>query len=253
MNSYGQFCPVAKACELLCERWTLLVVRELVCGSRHFNDLRRGVPRMSPALLVRRLRQLERNGIIRRLAQGRRGSAYELTQAGLELRPLVESMGVWGHRWVRSDLRRRDLDAGLLMWDIRRSVQAREFPAQRVVVEFVFRDAPSGLGRWWLVSTKGLTDLCMEDPGYEVDVIVRSSVRALTAVWMRKCSIQQAQRDGAIEVMGPRALLQRLPAWLGGSSIATMGAESLARDPAHPIRRPGLAAAALVERARISA
>lgn len=93
MSSYGQFCPVAKACELLCERWTLLVVRELVCGSRHFNDLRRGVPRMSPALLARRLRQLEHNGIVRRLAQGRRGSAYELTQAGHELRPLVERMG----------------------------------------------------------------------------------------------------------------------------------------------------------------
>lgn len=244
MNSYGQFCPVAKACELLCERWTLLVVRELVCGSRHFNDLRRGVPRMSPALLALRLRQLERNGIVRRLAQGRRGSAYELTQAGHELRPLVERMGVWGHRWVRSDLRRRDLDAGLLMWDIRRSVQAGEFPARRVVVEFAFRDAPSGMGRWWLVSTEGRTDLCLKDPGYEVDVIVRCSVRALTAVWMRECSLQQAQRDGAIEVMGPRELLQCLSAWLGGSFIATMGAESLARDPARPIRRPRLADAA---------
>jgi DNA-binding HxlR family transcriptional regulator len=124
MNAYGQFCPVAKACELLCERWTLLVVRELVCGSRRFNELRRGVPRMSPALLARRLRQLEHSGIVRRLAQGQRGSAYELTQAGQELRPLVESMGDWGHCWVRSDLRRRDLDVGLLMWDIRRSVQA---------------------------------------------------------------------------------------------------------------------------------
>jgi len=218
-----------------------------------FNDLRRGVPRMSPALLTRRLRQLERNGIVRRLAQGRRGSAYELTHAGLELRPLVESMGVWGHRWVRSDLRRRDLDAGLLMWDIRRSVQAGKFPARRVVVEFAFRDAPSGMGRWWLVSTEGVTDLCLQDPGYEVDVIVRSSVHALTAVWMRECSLQQAQRNGAIEVLGPRELLQRLPVWLGGSSIATMGAESLARDPAHPIRRSGLVAAAAAERARISA
>jgi len=253
MNSYGQFCPVAKACELLCERWTMLVVRELVCDSRHFNDLRRGVPRMSPALLTRRLRQLERNGIVRRLAQGRRGSAYELTHAGLELRPLVESMGVWGHRCVRSDLRRRDLDADLLMWDIRRSVQAGKFPARRVVVEFAFRDAPSGMGRWWLVSTEGGTDLCLQDPGYEVDVIVRSSVHALTAVWMRECSLQQAQRNGAIEVLGPRELLQRLPVWLGGSSIATMGAESLARDPAHPIRRSGLVAAAAAERARISA
>jgi len=237
MNSYGQFCPVAKACELLCERWTLLVVRELVCGSRHFNDLRRGVPRMSPGLLALRLRQLERNGIVRRLAQGRCGSAYELTQAGHELRPLVERMGVWGHRWVRSDLRRRDLDAGLLMWDIRRSVQAGEFPARRVVVEFAFRDAPSGMRRWWLVSTEGRTDLCLKDPGYEVDVIVCCSVRALTAVWMRECSLQQAQRDGTIEVMGPRELLRCLSAWLGGSFIATMGAESLARDSAQPIRR----------------
>jgi hypothetical protein len=145
---------------------------------------------------------------------------------------------------VRSDLRRRDLDAGLLMWDIRRSVQSREFPARRVVVEFAFRDAPSGMGRWWLVSTEGRTDLCLKDPGYEVDVIVRCSVRALTAVWMRECSLQQARRDGAIEVMGPRELLQRLSAWLGGSLIATMGTESMARDPAQPIRRPRLAAAA---------
>jgi DNA-binding HxlR family transcriptional regulator len=224
MVRYGQFCPLAKACEVLCERWTMLVVRELVAGSRRFNEIRRGVPRMSSALLAQRLRLLERHGVVERKADGSGGVAYELTPAGRELEPTVQALGVWGHRWVRSELGRGDLDVGLLMWDMRRSVQPAQLPGRRVVIEFRYPDAPSGLRRWWFVSENGGTDLCLEDPGHEVDVVVTTSVRTMTAVWTRQCGFEQARRDGRVEVLGPPALVRRLGAWLAGSGMSVLGA-----------------------------
>ena len=219
MVSYGQFCPMAKAAEILCERWTLVVVRELTAGSRRFNDLRRGVPLMSPTLLSRRLKQLESAGVVRRVQDGT-GLAYELTPAGAELQPLVETMARWGSRWVRRRLSHDDLDAGLLMWDIRRQVDASRFPAERVVVHFHFPDAQPGKRHWWLVSEAGTTDLCLEDPGYQVDVSVEAPLHVLTAVWMRDISFKEAVRSHGLTVEGDRALRDRVPDWLGASALA---------------------------------
>ncbi|HLE66229.1 MAG TPA: helix-turn-helix domain-containing protein [Burkholderiales bacterium] len=223
MNSYGQFCPLAQASQLLCERWTLLIVRELVAGSSRFNDLRRGVPLISPTLLSRRLKQLEHSGVIRR-RRPPAGVRYELTQGGEELRPIVELLGAWGHRWVRSRLDGSDLDAGLLMWDMRRTVDASQFPARRVVVQFNYPDAPKGARDWWLISANGETDLCLEDPGYEVDLVIRGSLRAMTAIWTCQVRFQDAERGGEIKVLGSHDLRRKLPQWLRASYLSRLGA-----------------------------
>ncbi|MES2564033.1 MAG: helix-turn-helix domain-containing protein, partial [Pseudomonadota bacterium] len=165
-ESYGQFCTVARGAEALCERWTPLIIRELLCGSKRFNDLHRGVPRMSTSLLVQRLRHLEEIGVVQRSTVGK-VSEYNLTQAGEELRPIIMALGHWGASWIGSVFRDDELDAGLLMWDIRRSVCIPEFPSSPVVVHFKFRDARRGEGAWWLVVEDGVADLCRDDPGRE--------------------------------------------------------------------------------------
>ncbi len=231
---YGQFCPLAKAAELLCERWTMVLVRELVAGSHRFNDLRRGLPMMSPTLLSRRLRQLTEAGVVRRTIDPDGNQAYELTQAGRELRPMVEFMGTWGHRWVGSRLEEQDFDAGLLMWDIRRGVDPAQFPPQRIVVQIAFSDAPEGWRDWWLLSEAGEVDLCLEDPGHEVDLWVRSTLAALTTVWLRRRTLADAERAGEVQVCGDPEFRRRLPAWLQGSPLARRGEESLRADPIVP-------------------
>lgn len=222
MKAYGQFCPLAQAAQLLCERWTLLVVRELIAGSTRFSELQKGVPLMSPTLLSARLKQLSEAGVIER--RGKVGSyQYELTRAGHELRPIVEMVGAWGHRWARSNLSRGDLDASLLMWDIRRTIDAAAFPRHRVVLQFEFPDAGRGAGDWWLVSEGGEIDLCLADPGHEVDVLVRTPLKALTEVWICERSFSDAVRSGDIKALGDAKLIGNLEAWLCGSPLARLG------------------------------
>src|SRR6478735_12311729 len=170
MPGYGQFCPVAKAMELLDERWTMLVVRELLLGSRHFNDLRRGVPKMSPALLSKRLKSLTRAGVVEREEIDGR-TTYSLTECGKELADVVEALGAWGVRWI-GELGEEDLDPHLLMWDIRRTVPIDRWPRGRTVVAFEFDDVAARAGRWWLCVTGDEADVCDYDPGFEVTVTV---------------------------------------------------------------------------------
>lgn len=230
-KGYGQFCPLAKAAELLCERWTMLVIRELVAGSRQFNDLRRGLPLMSPTLLSRRLKQLVDAGVVRKVSENGGKPAYALTGAGIELEPLIKMMGIWGHRWAGSRFEEQDLDVGLLMWDIRRGVNSSSFPPGRIVVEFAFTDAPKGMRQWWLISEAGEVDLCLEDPGHDVNLVIKSTVRALTSVWMCRLSLRNALKTGDLIIHGPTDLQKRLPDWLPGSPLARMGAESLVANP----------------------
>jgi DNA-binding HxlR family transcriptional regulator len=218
-TSYGQFCTVARGAEVLCERWTPLVVRELLCGSKRFNDLRRGVPRMSTSLLAQRLQRLEAFGIVRRVPAGKVWE-YGLTEAGEELRPIVMALGHWGARWIGSRLRDEELDAGLLMWDIRRFARIPEFPPRPVVVHFQFRDARLGERAWWLVVEDGVADLCRDDPGRELTLVVDASVRALTEVWTGDRTPQQALQSGEIRVDGARRDAQDLWRWLGTSAFA---------------------------------
>lgn len=224
MSRYGQFCPVARAAEVLAERWTPLVVRELMCGSSTFNDLKRGVPLMSRTLLSTRLRELERAGVVeRRPADGRRGHTYHLTPAGEELREIILSLGEWGQRWARSDVSKDDLDPTLLMWDMRRGIALDRVPDRRVVVNFVFTDLEKNVPpRSWLVIDAPDVDVCYKDPGHEVDLIVTTPLRRMIEVWMGDVSFGESLRDGSIRIEGARQLAAQFPNWLRLSGFASV-------------------------------
>jgi DNA-binding HxlR family transcriptional regulator len=235
MGTYGQFCPVAKALELLDERWTVLVIRELLCGSRHFNEIRRGVPRMSPALLTKRLQRLAKAGLVDRYDHGNRVT-YQLTPAGEELRPVINAMGVWGVRWV-PELGDEDLDPHLLMWDIHRRVNSEALPPGRTTLHFRFRQpVPEGARDWWLIMTPEDTDICDFDPGYPVAATVDADLTCLTRVWRGDVSWRDALRSGGIEPHGSTQVRRALPGWLKLSVYASVPRRP---DAAQPPRQPG--------------
>jgi DNA-binding HxlR family transcriptional regulator len=213
MGGYGQFCPVAKATEVLCQRWTPLIVRELLLGSRRFNEIHRGVPLMSPTLLSQRLRDLQRAGVVRA------DDGYELTVAGRELAPIIAGLSEWGQRWVRSDYREDDLDPGLLLWDLRRYVQPNGLGVESCVIEFRFPAQPPGRRCYWFVIAKGDLDVCLVDPGQPVDVVLTAGLDALTKVWMGDATFGEEQRAGRIQLTGPTSLVGRVPKWLGQHPI----------------------------------
>ncbi|MYR07449.1 transcriptional regulator [Gordonia sp. SID5947] len=220
MTSYGQFCPVAKAMELLDERWTILVVRELLLGSRHFNELRRGVPKMSPALLTKRLRSLERAGVVRRAEVGGR-SVYALTEKGEELTEVVTALSSWGTRWI-SELGDADLDPHLLMWDIHRTIPIDRWPRRRTMVEFTFHDIIGKAGSWWLVVSDGEAQVCDFDPGYDVDATVVTDLRTLTEVWRGDIDWRTGLLDDRITVLAPADVRRDVPEWIGQSTASAI-------------------------------
>lgn len=211
-SSYGQYCPVAKAMELLDERWTMLVIRELLVGSRHFAELRRGVPRMSPSLLSKRLRTLQRAGIVERREDGNRVE-YRLTEAGADLAPIVEALGEWGMRWM-PQLGDEDLDPHLLVWDMHRGVDADAVPEGRTVVRLTFVDVAKPARDWWLVIKPDAVDVCHDDPGFGVHLAVESDLRTLTRVWRGDRSWPDALRAGDVAVRGAEPLRRGFPEWL---------------------------------------
>jgi DNA-binding HxlR family transcriptional regulator len=218
--SYYQFCPVAKAMELLDERWTMLVVRELIAGSHHFNDLRRGLPRMSPSLLSKRLQQLVNAGIVERRPEGSQ-VRYRLTPAGQELEPIVTAIGNWGVRWI-GELGDRDLDPKLLLWDMRRHVDHAAVPAGRTVIHFQFPATAPNQRNWWLVITPEEADLCDADPGHEVTVRVTADLRGLVDVWLGNRRWSDALRRGDVAIHGPTALHKAVPTWFTEMSFAAV-------------------------------
>lgn len=220
-QSYGQFCPVAMASEVLCTRWTMLVLRELVAGSTHFNELRRGVPRMSPALLSKRLKELEEAGVLFRVADGQGAGEYRLTEAGRDLRAVVECIGFWGQRWVQSNPSLRNLDPSLLMWDMRRNLDTTPISDGRRVIQFLYPDQPPARRNWWLVVETGEVDLCSVDPGFDVDLYVVTELRIMTAIWMGLMRLGEAVEDGRVELTGDSALVRSMHLWLGLSPFAT--------------------------------
>ena len=235
-RGYGQFCPIALAAGILAERWMPLVIRELLCGSVRFNDIQRGVPRMSSALLAQRLRQLQFDGIVERRRGDGGGFEYHLTEAGRERFPLIEKMGVWAQRWLRPDLvDRANLDPDLLMWDIRRNVAGKALPREgRYVVEFRLTGVPIDRRRYWLVFERGIVDLCYRDPSFDVDLFVEAGLRHLTQIWLGHISIDQALRHGWLHFDGARSDLQAFRSWFALSMFAPAGRE--------PIGHRGLAA-----------
>jgi DNA-binding HxlR family transcriptional regulator len=216
---YGQFCPVAVASEIFAERWTPVILRELVLGSRGFNDIHRGVPRISRALLSKRLRQLAESGII-----SAAGGEYQLTEAGQELGEVVVHLGKWGARWT-SPIRRDRLDARLLTWDMRRRIAVDRLPEKRIVVQFDFRGCPPGHKAprtYWLVLERPQVDLCIIEPGHEVDLFVDADLAAFSRVWLGEVPIRQVIREGGIKLSGMRDAVRDFPSWLLLSTLAAV-------------------------------
>jgi DNA-binding HxlR family transcriptional regulator len=222
-GSYKQFCPVAMAAEVLCTRWTVVLLRELLAGSTRFNDLRRGVPRMSPALLSQRLKELEVAGIVTREASNsERGIfEYQLTPAGLELGPIVEAFGMWGQRRVKSELSLQNLDVQLLMWDMRRNLNPTPLPPRRNVIQFIYPELSGARQYWWLVvSPNDGVDLCSVDPGFEVDLYVSVDLRTMTAIWMGFDTVCAAVASKRMLLTGDRHIASAMQTWLGLSPFA---------------------------------
>ena len=222
IGSYKQFCPVAMAAEILCTRWTVVLLRELIAGSTRFNELRRGVPRMSPALLSQRLKELEVAGIVTRESGSERGVfEYRLTAAGRELKPIIEAFGVWGQRRIESHLSLQHLAVQLLMWDMRRNLNTTPMPKKRSVVQFSYPELPATQRSWWLiVDPKESVDLCSIDPGFDVDLYVSVDLRTMTAIWMGLDSVRAAIASRRMMLTGNRQLATAMQSWLGLSPFA---------------------------------
>jgi DNA-binding HxlR family transcriptional regulator len=222
-GSYRQFCPVAMAAEVLCTRWTVVLLRELVAGSTRFNELRRGVPRMSPALLSRRLKDLEAAGIVAREASRSESSAFEyrLTASGRELGPIVEAFGIWGQRRIEADLSLQHLDVQLLMWDMRRNLNPTPMPQGRNVIHFIYPELPATQRSWWLiVEPKNGVDLCSVDPGFDVDLYVSVDLRTMTAIWLGLDTVRAAVANKRMILTGDRRIASAMQTWLGLSPFA---------------------------------
>jgi len=215
--SYGQFCPVAKAAEIITTRWTPLILREMICGSRRFNEIHRGVPLMSRTLLSRRLRELESAGVIRK-TDGE-SPQYRLTEMGEELRPVMIALGAWGLKWVESAYDGDEWDAGVLMWDIRRRIDVGLMDGRRVL-QFEYGDAPAEMRLWWLVIENRSVDLCQKDPGHDIDLYIGTSVRKMARVWIGKESLGRAVEEGEIELIGDRGLIASIKQWFKLAVVA---------------------------------
>jgi DNA-binding HxlR family transcriptional regulator len=222
MSGYGQFCPVAKAAEVIGERWTVLVLRELLLGTTRFNDFQRAISRMSPTLLAKRLKHLEECGIvIRKKLSGRKGFEYRLTAAGKELGPLIEVLAVWGMRWARGQLTDDELDVEFLMREVeflmrevQRRLQTEHLPDGETVICLIF-DELAKHKTWWLLVEGDVVDLCDENPGKDVDLYISSRVRTIVEVWEGDLDMRTALRNGSIKAHGSRHLIRTMPDWFG--------------------------------------
>jgi DNA-binding HxlR family transcriptional regulator len=220
MYKYGQYCPVAKAAEILGDRWTLLIVRDLLTGTCHFNALERGLPGISRGLLAERLRRLQRMGVIEKLEQGNgsRQTQYRLTQAGRELQGVIESFLVWGARWAFGQPEADELDPILLLWWMRSRVRREQLPAQRIVVQFDFKGAVTG--SYWLILTKEDVSVCLTPPGFELDVLVTADLASFYRIWLGHLDFAVALKEQRVKVEAIPALAQDFPNWFAYSQAA---------------------------------
>jgi len=218
-SRYGQFCPVAVASEIFAERWTPIILRELVLGSRGFNEIHRGVPRISRTLLSKRLRELAAAGVI-----DSTDGEYRLTEAGLELGEVVKSLGVWGARWT-APIQRDRLDARLLTWDMRRRFDIERLPEKRVVMRFDFRGMPASNRAprtYWFLLERPEVDLCITEPGFEVDLFVYADLASFAKVWLGDLPMREVIREGGIKLSGRREAVRDFPSWLLLSTLAAV-------------------------------
>lgn len=231
MAGYSQYCPIALTAEIVSERWTLLIIRELLMGGRRFNELRNGVPKMSATLLTKRLDQLENSGLItKRKNPDGKGSVYFPTDACEELRPIIEEFGKWGQRWARHHSA-KERDPGFLIWDMRRRVNRSALPPGRTVVEFTYSDVAPKLQRTWLVCSRNEVDACIKWPGFEIDILVNTRISTMIDVWMGRIPLRKAIRSNLIRLNGPADLKRDFHKWLMLAPMAEHGRPIKGLDP----------------------
>jgi DNA-binding HxlR family transcriptional regulator len=211
-TGYGQYCPITRAVEVLGERWSMLILRDMLCGATRFNDIARGNPRLSRTLLSKRLRQLEHAGIVDHI-----GDEYLLTPAGDDLRSIVFGLGEWGAKWQFGDPRDHELDPELLMWWVHRRLDFAQLPDRRLVLEFGFRDQPQ---RYWIIKDAQGPSVCKHDPGFGIDATIESDLSTMYQVWLGKLPLRTAIAAGTVDLLGAPAIVRRLPATLQLSQIA---------------------------------
>jgi len=229
-SRYGQYCPVALATEILGERWTILVVLALLDGITRFNDLQRALPRISATMLSQRLRSLEEAGVLRRKpASSGSGHEYELTGAGRDLEGAVMALGQWGQRWAR-DMELDDMDPRHLAWSMHLRMNAEAMPAGRTVLQFEFTGAPDDCKRFWIVNTDGKIDMCIEHPGFDVDLTIKSDLRRFVEAWRGIRSLRTELAAGRIRLEGARGLKQSFPDWVLLSALAHVERERAGRE-----------------------
>ena len=220
MYKYGQYCPVARASEILGDRWTLLIVRDLLNNKRHFNDLERGLPGISRGLLAERLRRLQKMGVIEKRSAGSgRKTEYYLTKAGEELQSVVDMLTVWGARWAFGEPEEKELDPVLLLWWMRDRVCVDQLPSERIVIQFDFQGAKKG--PFWLVLAAEDVSVCLTHPGFEIDVLVTADLSTFYQVWLGRISYANALQEGKVEVEAIPSLARNFPDWFAWSPVAT--------------------------------
>jgi DNA-binding HxlR family transcriptional regulator len=219
-NQYGQFCPIAKATEILGEKWTLLIVRELLMGASRFSEPERGLGHISPTILTKRLEMLDRYGLVyRRRIEGQRGYEYLATEPCKQLLPILLALGRWGMEWTRDHLQDTDYDVELVMLYLERSIRADKLPGAKAVIRFHFTDFDE-MTNWWIVVDGETVDICASDPGKDVDIYINTTVRTMTDTWMGRNTYRKAKAAGEFEVHGPAALTRNISTWLSDCLFA---------------------------------
>ena len=225
MSGYGQYCPIAKAAEVLGEKWTILILRELCINDQTFNNLRKGMPLLSPTLLSKRLKTLVAQEIIVRKKTDK-GVLYSMTEAGVELKDMIMHLGEWGQRWVRSDFSKQDLDASLLIWDMHRTIDIDKFPDEKKVIQFEFLGAPPKERFYWLSVENREVEICVKNPGYHVDLSIRAALKEFTAFWMGDLTLNKLIQDKKLSAEGDKTLKSSMENWLCGNVFDEVKAAS---------------------------
>lgn len=218
-RGYGQYCPLALATELLCQRWTILVISRLIDGCSTFNEIHRGVPRISPSLLSQRLSELEHAGLVTRHPRKPNGYRYEITEAGRDLDDIIWKLSVWGQNWAR-DMQDDDLDPAFLAWSMHLRMNGEAMPAGRTVLEFSFSGTPTEFRRFWLVCRDGEIDMCLKYPGFETDLLIQADIREFVDCWRGFSDLRARIRAGRIRLTGRADLRKAFPDWLRLSMLA---------------------------------
>lgn len=229
-KGYGQYCPLALSAELLCNRWTLLVISRVVEGCSTYNEIMDGLPRISPSMLSRRLKQLAAAGLIERREESRGGkSSYYPTPAAMDLESIIDDLATWGQRWAR-DNSLDDLDVAFLAWSMHLRMDVAKMPKGRTVLEFALSSKPHGVESFWLVVEDGEIDMCMKYPGYDTDLLIEADLRLFVEAWRGIRDLREEIRQGRIKLAGPGRLREQFPDWLLLSMYATIPRKAPGRE-----------------------